>query len=92
MEKRQKNQRLALILLLILAVLFVLTQTAIGAVLLASPWWVYFVIGGILLSGYLSMKYSREEREFEQEWIEKEGNVYMERLAEERARRTKEGS
>ncbi|MDV2686267.1 sporulation YhaL family protein [Alkalihalophilus lindianensis] len=92
MDKRQKNQRLALILLIILAALFVLTQTAIGAALLASPWWVYFVIAGILLSGYLSVKYSKEEREFEQEWIEKEGNVYMERLAEEKARRIKERS
>ncbi|KMJ55001.1 hypothetical protein AB685_29565 [Bacillus sp. LL01] len=63
-----------------------------GAALLASPWWVYFVIAGILLSGYLSVKYSKEEREFEQEWIEKEGNVYMERLAEEKARRIKERS
>ncbi|KHF42053.1 hypothetical protein LQ50_01850 [Halalkalibacter okhensis] len=64
-----------------------LTQTAVGAVLLSSPWWVYFVLAGILLSGYLSIKYSLEDKRTEQEWIENEGNIYMQRLEEERERR-----
>ncbi|WP_070808101.1 sporulation YhaL family protein [Halalkalibacter okhensis] len=85
--KNKPSKRFALILLAILAFGFILTQTAVGAVLLSSPWWVYFVLAGILLSGYLSIKYSLEDKRTEQEWIENEGNIYMQRLEEERERR-----
>jgi predicted tellurium resistance membrane protein TerC len=44
----------------------------------ASPWWIYAIIFGIFVSGYLSFKYTKDERELEQIWIEKEGEVFME--------------
>jgi fatty acid desaturase len=87
MKHKSNNNRVALILLAILAVGFLLTQTALGAVLLSSPWWVYFVLAGIVLSGYLSVKYSLEDKHIEQEWIENEGNIYMERIEQEREKR-----
>ncbi|MDT8862029.1 sporulation YhaL family protein [Alkalihalobacillus sp. MEB130] len=85
--KKKPSKRFAFILLAILAVGFLLTQTALGTFLLSSPWWVYFVVAGIVLSGYLAVKYSLEDKRTEQEWIENEGNIYMQRLEEERERR-----
>jgi hypothetical protein len=87
MKNKQSNKRLALFLLAILAIGFLLTQTTIGNVLLSSPWWVYFVLAGIVYSGYLSVKYSLEDKRTEQEWIENEGKIYMNRMEEERERR-----
>ncbi|WP_425351382.1 sporulation YhaL family protein [Cytobacillus eiseniae] len=51
------------------------------------PFWVYFVIVGILISAYMAVKSGREEREMENESIELEGRVYMERLEKEREAR-----
>ncbi|MFC0473697.1 sporulation YhaL family protein [Halalkalibacter kiskunsagensis] len=87
MKSKPNNKRIALILLAILVVAFLLTQTAVGGILLSSPWWVYFVLAGIVLSGYLSVKYSVEDKHMEQEWIENEGNIYMERIEQEKERR-----
>nr|WP_100408315.1 sporulation YhaL family protein [Bacillus solitudinis] len=64
-----------------------MTQTPLGVILFGSPWWVYLVLMGIVGSGYLCYKYSREERELEEKWIEKEGHVFMERLMEEKEKR-----
>ncbi|GAE25881.1 putative uncharacterized protein YhaL [Halalkalibacter wakoensis JCM 9140] len=85
--KNNPRKRFAFILLTILVAGALVTQTAFGAFLLSSPWWVYFVLAGIVLSGYLSVKYSLEDKRTEQEWIENEGNIYMKRLEEERERR-----
>ncbi|MBU8905447.1 sporulation YhaL family protein [Desertibacillus haloalkaliphilus] len=52
-----------------------------------TPIWVYAVIIGIIASGYLSFKFSLEEKRVEQKWIEQEGEVYMKRIEAERARR-----
>ncbi|WP_289623511.1 sporulation YhaL family protein [Alkalihalobacillus deserti] len=87
MKDKQSSKRLALFLLAILAVGFILTQTTVGNVLLSSPWWVYFVLAGIIFSGYLSVKYALEDKRMEQEWIENEGNIYMSRMEEEKERR-----
>ncbi|GAE35671.1 sporulation YhaL family protein [Halalkalibacter akibai] len=87
MKHTQSSKRLALFLLAILAIGFILTQTTIGSVLLASPWWVYFVLAGIVYTGYLSVKYTLEDKRTEQEWIENEGRVYMTRMEEEKERR-----
>ena len=51
------------------------------------PWWVYLVIVGIVLSGYMVLYTSKKEQEMDNEFIEKEGEVYMKRLAEEREKR-----
>ena len=51
------------------------------------PFWVYFIAAGILLSAYMAIKAGREEREAENESIELEGRVYIERIEKEREER-----
>jgi len=55
-----------------------------------APWWIYIVVMGIMFSAYMMIRAVKEEREIDQAFIEKEGEVYMERIREERARRQKE--
>ncbi|MBE5108029.1 sporulation YhaL family protein [Bacillus thuringiensis] len=54
------------------------------------PWWIYLVIVGIVLSGYMVLYTSRKEQEMDNEFIEKEGEVYMKRLEEEREKRNQD--
>jgi len=54
------------------------------------PWWVYLVIVGIVLSGYMVLYTSKKEQEMDNEFIEKEGEVYMKRLEEEREKRNQD--
>ncbi|MGF9964610.1 MULTISPECIES: sporulation YhaL family protein [Bacillus] len=51
------------------------------------PWWIYLIIIGIVVSGYMVLYTSKKEQEIDNEFIEKEGEIYMRRLAEERERR-----
>ncbi|KEK24935.1 sporulation YhaL family protein [Bacillus gaemokensis] len=51
------------------------------------PWWIYLIIIGIVVSGYMVLYTSKKEQEMDNEFIEKEGEVYMKRLEEERERR-----
>lgn len=51
------------------------------------PIWVYFIAFGILLSAYMAIRTGREERKEEQESIELEGRIYMERIEKEREER-----
>lgn len=53
-------------------------------VIAGVPWWVFMIIIFIFLSGYMAFRAMRAERKLEQQFIEKEGNVYMERMEEER--------
>lgn len=48
------------------------------------PLWVYFVVIGIIISAYMVIRTGKEERRIEEEIIEKEGEVYIERLEKER--------
>lgn len=54
------------------------------------PWWIYLIVIGIVVSGYMVLYTSKQEQEMDNEFIEKEGEVYMKRLAEERERRHQE--
>ncbi|PEA55033.1 SigE-dependent sporulation protein [Bacillus pseudomycoides] len=54
------------------------------------PWWIYLIIIGIVVSGYMVLYTSKKEQEIDNDFIEKEGEVYMKRLAEERERRNQE--
>jgi len=54
------------------------------------PWWIYLVIIGIVLSGYMVLYTSKKEQEMDNEFIEKEGEVYMKRLEEEREKRNQD--
>ncbi|MBM4764160.1 sporulation YhaL family protein [Bacillus sp. B15-48] len=51
------------------------------------PIWVLAVAAGIIVSAVMAIKAGKEEREVELEIIEREGEVYMERLAKEREKR-----
>ncbi|MFD1707322.1 sporulation YhaL family protein [Siminovitchia sediminis] len=54
---------------------------------MSLPIWLYFVIAGIFVSAFMAIKSAREDHQFEKEWIEKEGEVYIERMEEEKERR-----
>lgn len=51
------------------------------------PWWVYLMIGFIFFSGYMAFRAMKAEYELEQQFIEKEGEIYLERMKKERKRR-----
>lgn len=53
------------------------------------PIWVYAVVAGIVISAIMAIKTGREERVLELENIEKEGEVFMKRLEEEKETREK---
>ncbi|PAV29303.1 SigE-dependent sporulation protein [Virgibacillus profundi] len=54
------------------------------------PWWVFVLILFIFLSGYMAFRAMQAERRLEQQFIEREGRVYMDRI--EADRELKEGS
>ena len=58
--------------------------------MLGIPLWVIFVLGGIAISAIMAVKTGREDREAENEIIEREGEIYMKRLEEEKKRKNGE--
>lgn len=80
---------LILLGLLFILSLFQLTEISatLSGVLSQFPWWIYFVLAGIVYSGYKTMQLTAEERKVDQIHIEEEGRVYVERMEEERERR-----
>lgn len=52
----------------------------------AGPWWVYFIIAGVLYSGYMAFKFHLEDRKYDEEFIAKEGEVFIHRMNEEKER------
>ncbi|MBB3907607.1 sporulation YhaL family protein [Anoxybacillus rupiensis] len=55
--------------------------------MLSLPWWIYIVISGIIFSGYMTVRTAAKEREIDEAFIEKEGEIYMQRIREEKMRR-----
>lgn len=53
------------------------------------PVWVYFIVSGIIISALMAVKTGKEERIEEVENIEKEGEVYIKRMEEEKEKREK---
>ncbi|HHW39291.1 MAG TPA: SigE-dependent sporulation protein [Bacillales bacterium] len=51
------------------------------------PWWIYLVLAGIVFCAYMMIKTAKEDQEVDMEYIEKEGEIYIQRMEEERARR-----
>ncbi len=51
------------------------------------PIWIYAVVAGIAISALMAIKTGREERKLEQEDIQREGEIYMERLEREKEQR-----
>lgn len=72
------------VLLLLFFARLLLLITPIAAKVQASPWWVYPLIGGILLSGYLSLKYTKQDQKVELDLIQQEGELYMEPIRKRR--------
>ncbi|WP_082820634.1 sporulation YhaL family protein [Fictibacillus phosphorivorans] len=66
----------------ILIAAFVLKEysAGVGSFFTITPWWMYFVLCGIIYSGYRIVTLFQEDREIEQRVIEEEGRVYMERI------------
>ncbi|WP_312096345.1 sporulation YhaL family protein [Niallia sp.] len=58
--------------------------------MLGIPLWVVFVLGGIAISAIMAVKTGREDRAAENEIIEREGEIYMKRLEEEKKRKNGE--
>ncbi|MBO1002918.1 sporulation YhaL family protein [Pseudogracilibacillus auburnensis] len=54
------------------------------------PWWVFIIFLFICFSGYMSFRAMRAERQLEQQFIEREGQIFIERMNQEKERR--EGS
>ncbi|XGA32980.1 sporulation YhaL family protein [Virgibacillus sp. CBA3643] len=52
--------------------------------MLGIPWWVFVMIVGIFLSGYMAFRTMQEDRRLQQQFIEREGKVYMDRMEAER--------
>jgi hypothetical protein len=67
----------------ILIAAFVLKEysAAVSFVFTMTPWWMYFVLSGIIYSGYKAVTNFQEDRATELQLIEAEGKVYMERIA-----------
>ncbi len=68
--------------------LYVLNAVGFFSFLTTLPWWMYFVVAGILFSGYRFLVESRSDREADQEWIEEQGKEYMNRIELERKKRS----
>jgi Sporulation protein YhaL len=55
--------------------------------MLMLPFWMYIVILGIFVSGFMVLYTSKQERDADEAFIEKEGEIYLQRIKEERERR-----
>lgn len=55
--------------------------------MLVLPWWIYACIIGILVSGYMAYKTSLQDKMVDEEFIEKEGQVYLDRIEQERQKK-----
>jgi hypothetical protein len=66
----------------ILIAAFVLKEYSAGVskFFTMTPWWMYFVLCGIIYSGYRATALFQEDRVLEQKVIEEEGKVYMKRI------------
>jgi hypothetical protein len=53
------------------------------------PIWVYAVLVGIMISAYMAVRTGKEEKMHEMEMIEREGEIYMKRLEDEKEKREK---
>lgn len=51
------------------------------------PWWIYLCIIGILISGYMAFKTARQDKMIDEDFIEKEGQVYLDRIEQERQKK-----
>jgi hypothetical protein len=60
--------------------------------LIGMPWWGYILLFGILFSGYMVLRTTIEERRMDENWIEQQGDVYIQRMNKEKEKRSNENS
>ncbi|MEB1807983.1 MAG: sporulation YhaL family protein [Bacillaceae bacterium] len=85
-----KNKQMQMIVLVCIGLLlFLVSGLDFSSVVLLNvePWWMYIVILGIIISAYYFIKHSLEDKKVDDEFIEKEGQVFMERIQEDREKR-----
>ncbi|MDY0396011.1 sporulation YhaL family protein [Virgibacillus halophilus] len=58
--------------------------------ILGMPWWIFLIVLLIFLSGYMAFRAMRAEKQLEQQFIEKEGNIYLQRMEDERQRKAED--
>lgn len=51
------------------------------------PWWVFMMIVLIFVCGYMAFRAMRAERKLEEQFAEREGKIYMDRMMAERENR-----
>ena len=56
-------------------------------VIFGVPWWVLILILLIFISGIMAFRAMRAEKMLEQQFIEREGEIYIQRMHEEKKRR-----
>lgn len=52
------------------------------------PMWVFLVIILIFFSGYMAFRTMQAERKVDEQFIEKEGQIYIDRMQEEKEKKT----
>ncbi|WP_430787833.1 sporulation YhaL family protein [Virgibacillus flavescens] len=57
--------------------------------IIGVPWWVLMMILFIFLSGYMAYRAMRAERRLEEQFIEREGRVFMDRMEKEKETKEK---
>ncbi len=61
--------------------------SGIANFLMTVPAWGYFIMAGIVFSGYKVIEGVLEDKRADEEHIEREGKIFLERMEEERQRR-----
>ncbi|WP_409304547.1 sporulation YhaL family protein [Peribacillus sp. SCS-155] len=54
------------------------------------PLWIWFVIAGIIVSAIMTVRTAKMERRQEDEYLEQEGQKYLDRMREEQEKRKSE--
>ncbi|MBB6449542.1 uncharacterized membrane protein YciS (DUF1049 family) [Geomicrobium halophilum] len=84
----QRSKRMLFTLVIVFFVLAILQRFTADTAITTIPWWVATVILAAIISGYMWIRTSMQERKAEAEWIEQEGRVYIRRMEKERAGRS----
>ncbi|MET3696368.1 sporulation protein YhaL [Bacillus oleivorans] len=51
------------------------------------PFWVILIVIGIIVSGIMTVKAGKDEQKEEEAFIEKEGEIFLERMEKEKERK-----
>lgn len=51
------------------------------------PWWIYLVILGIVFCGFMVIFTEKQEQDIEEEYLEQEGAIYIERMKKEQEKK-----